>query len=40
MFESVFFFVHRNARIGIAVAIVMAAVGIASAVGWITAPVG
>lgn len=32
-------FVNRNARVAIVVAIAAAAVGAATAIGWITAPV-
>lgn len=39
MLGGIFVFVHRNARIGIVVAIVAAAVGAATAIGWVTAPV-
>jgi hypothetical protein len=39
MFGGILVFVHRNARIGIAVAVVAAAVGAAASIGWITAPV-
>ncbi len=39
MLGGVFVFIHRNARIGLAVAIAAAAVGAASAIGWITAPI-
>jgi hypothetical protein len=39
MFGGIFVFVHRNARVGVVVAVVAAAVGAASAIGWITAPV-
>jgi hypothetical protein len=39
MFGGIFVFVHRNARVGIAVAVVAAAVGAAGAIGWITAPI-
>ena len=36
---GVFQFIHRNARIALAVGIVTAAVSTASVIGWITAPV-
>ena len=36
---GVFQFIHRNARIAFAVAVVTAAVSTASVIGWITAPV-
>lgn len=39
MFGGIFDFIHRNARMALAVAVVTAAVGAAGAVGWITAPV-
>lgn len=39
MLGGVFVFVHRNARVALAVGIVAAAVGAAGAIGWITAPV-
>lgn len=39
MFGGVFVFIHRNARIALAVGIVAAGVGAASVIGWITAPV-
>ncbi|MGV8928808.1 MAG: hypothetical protein ACOH1E_03580 [Brevundimonas sp.] len=40
MFGGVFDFIHRNARIALAVGIVAAGVSAASAIGWITAPLG
>ena len=39
MFGGILVFVSRNARVGLAVAVVAAAVGAAGAIGWITAPV-
>lgn len=39
MLGGIFVFVHRNARVGIVVAIAAAAVGAATAIGWVTAPV-
>ncbi len=39
MLGGIFVFVHRNARVGIVVAIVAAAVGAATAIGWVTAPI-
>ena len=39
MFGGVFVFLHRNARIALAVGIVAAGVSVASIIGWITAPV-
>jgi hypothetical protein len=39
MFDSILFFVGRKARVAIAVAIVAAGVGVATVIGWITAPV-
>ncbi|MEY4555010.1 hypothetical protein [Brevundimonas sp. UBA7664] len=39
MFGGVFVFIHRNARIALAVGIVAAGVSAASVIGWITAPV-
>ncbi|MBB4083048.1 hypothetical protein GGR12_001914 [Brevundimonas lenta] len=39
MFGGVFVFIHRNARIALAVCIVAGAVSAAGAIGWITAPV-
>ncbi|MBA4803285.1 MAG: hypothetical protein H2038_01390 [Brevundimonas sp.] len=39
MFGGVFEFIHRNGRAALVVSLVAAAVGAASAVGWITAPV-
>jgi hypothetical protein len=39
MFGGVFVFIHRNARVALAVGIVAAGVSIASVIGWITAPV-
>jgi hypothetical protein len=39
MFGDVFDFIHRNARIALAIGIVTAMVGAAGAVGWITAPI-
>ena len=39
MFGGIFVFIHRNARIALAVGIVAAGVSIASVIGWITAPV-
>ncbi|MFN3668151.1 MAG: hypothetical protein ACK4VY_02505 [Brevundimonas sp.] len=39
MFGGVFVFIHRNARVAVAVAIVAAGVSLASLIGWITAPV-
>ena len=39
MFGGVFVFIHRNARLALAVGIVTAGVGAASVIGWITAPV-
>ena len=39
MFGGIFVFIHRNARIALAVGIVAAGVIAASVIGWITAPV-
>jgi hypothetical protein len=39
MFGGIFVFVHRNARVGLVVAIAAAAVGAATAIGWVTAPI-
>ena len=39
MFGGVFVFLHRNARVALAVAIVAAGVSAASVIGWITAPI-
>ena len=39
MFDSILFFVSRNARVAVAVTIVAASVSAASVIGWITAPV-
>ncbi len=39
MFGGIFLFIHRNARIALAVGIVAAGVSAASVIGWITAPV-
>jgi hypothetical protein len=39
MFDSILFFVNRNARVAVAVTIVAASVSAASVIGWITAPV-
>jgi hypothetical protein len=39
MFGGVFVFIHRNARIALAVGIVAVGVSVASIIGWITAPV-
>ena len=39
MFGGVFVFIHRNARLALAVAIVTAGVSAATVIGWITAPV-
>jgi hypothetical protein len=39
MFGGIFVFIHRNGRIGLAVAIIAAAVGAAASIGWITAPI-
>jgi len=39
MFGGIFDFIHRNARIALAIGVVTAAVGAAGAVGWITAPI-
>ena len=39
MFGGVFVFIHRNARIALAVGIVAAGVSVASIIGWITAPI-
>lgn len=36
---GIFQFLNRNARIAIAAAIVLAAMGGAGAIGWLTAPV-
>jgi hypothetical protein len=36
---GVFEFINRNARIAIAVGVVVAAVGAAGAIGWLTAPI-
>ena len=39
MFESILFFVNRNARVAFAAAIVAATVSAATVIGWMTAPV-
>lgn len=39
MFGGVFVFIHRNARVALAVCIVAAGVSAASVIGWMTAPV-
>ena len=39
MFGGVFVFIHRNARLALAVAIVTAGVSAATVIGWITAPI-
>lgn len=39
MFGGVFVFIHRNARVALAAAIVAAGVSAASVIGWMTAPV-
>ena len=39
MFGGVFVFIHRNARVAVAVGIVTAGVSAASIIGWMTAPV-
>jgi hypothetical protein len=39
MLGGVFVFIHRNARIALAVAIVAAGVSAAGVIGWITAPI-
>ena len=39
MFGGVFVFIHRNARIALAVGIVAAGVSIAGVIGWMTAPI-
>lgn len=39
MLGGVFVFIHRNARIALAIAIAAGAVGAASAIGWLTAPI-
>ena len=39
MFDSVLFFVNRNARAAVAVTIVTATVSAATVIGWMTAPV-
>lgn len=39
MFGGIFVFIHRNARIALAVTIAAAAVGAAASIGWITAPI-
>lgn len=36
---SLMYFIHRNARIVVAVAVVAAAMGAAGTIGWMTAPV-
>lgn len=36
---SIFYFVHRNARIAAVVGVIFAAVSAAGAIGWMTAPV-
>ena len=36
---SIFHFVHRNARIAATVGVVLAAIGVAGVIGWMTAPV-
>lgn len=37
---GVLYFIHRNARIVLAAAVVGAALGAAGTIGWITAPIG
>ncbi len=39
MLGGIFVFIHRNARIALAVGIVAAGVSAASVIGWITAPI-
>lgn len=39
MIEGILVFMSRNARIALAVGIVVASVGAATTVGWVTAPV-
>ena len=39
MVGGVFVFIHRNARVALAIGIVAAGVSAASIIGWITAPV-
>ena len=39
MFDSILFFVSRNARVAAAVTIVAASVSAATVIGWMTAPV-
>lgn len=36
---DILYFVHRNARIAVVVGVVMAVVGAAGAIGWLTAPI-
>jgi len=35
----IFNFIHRNARVALAVGVIAAAVSAAGAIGWITAPI-
>ena len=39
MFGGVFVFIHRNARIALAIGIVAAGVSAAGLIGWMTAPI-
>ena len=39
MFDSILFFVSRNARVAVTAAIVAATVSAATVIGWMTAPV-
>jgi len=39
MFDSILFFVNRNARVAVAITIVAATVSAATVIGWMTAPV-
>lgn len=39
MFDSILFFVNRNARVAFAIAVVAATVSAATVIGWMTAPI-
>ena len=39
MFDSILYFVSRNARVAAAITIVAATVSAATVIGWVTAPV-
>ena len=39
MFDSILFFVNRNARVAVTITIVAATVSVATVIGWVTAPV-